>query len=571
MDCQECTRLQAEAQARGDANHANVRCDPHCAECLRLQSEAQARGASNSADERCTTHPRPGAGAGEGAGGGAGAGEANSAVATLTAAITGLAEQQRVQNERIEALISGGAGNEGVANAGTPSRRLTTNQRIQIFDKFDELGYSRGDFELAMMIITNAKRMTRPMNLVPPDDLINAYNYHVFEAPHDSVESLRRPETVGKRNHGMRPVIGDAEGYGRVDPKTGEPMWLPPYSHERAGAYDTADTANYIATQFVRDLWEVARTLDTIVGRIRDIPIRDATVRVPVDGSLPEMLLVGESTTESATAYATSQVADNRSTLTAKKFTIQSIWSGELEEESIITWTPFLRNLMNMSAAQHLGSAYYNGDTTGGATGNINLDDNTPGATKHYLAWDGIRHFWLVDQTGQEDNLGGAITAAAILNAIGRLNGSLNDVDAEVGNINWAQNLRNLLIVCDFDTFVDMMGLSQAETVDKYGPQATIRSGELGSIYAVPIITPGYASKTEADGKAADAAASNTKGALTLFNPDGWLAGTLRSVQLFFDRIQRTDQFLFELYTRKAFTSFNAQNNHTAGIRNITV
>ncbi|KKL18422.1 hypothetical protein LCGC14_2475630, partial [marine sediment metagenome] len=39
--------------------------------------------------------------------------------------------------------------------------------------------------------------------------------------------------------------------------------------------------------------------------------------------------------------------------------------------------------------------------------------------------------------------------------------------------------------------------------------------------------------------------------------------------QLFFDRIQRTDQFLFELYTRRAFTRFGG--NVAAGIYDITV
>jgi len=42
-----------------------------------------------------------------------------------------------------------------------------------------------------------------------------------------------------------------------------------------------------------------------------------------------------------------------------------------------------------------------------------------------------------------------------------------------------------------------------------------------------------------------------------------------RDVQLFFDRIQRTDQFLFELYTRRAFTRFGG--NVASGIYNVTV
>lgn len=54
-----------------------------------------------------------------------------------------------------------------------------------------------------------------------------------------------------------------------------------------------------------------------------------------------------------------------------------------------------------------------------------------------------------------------------------------------------------------------------------------------------------------------------------MLNPDGWLAGTRRGMQLYFDRVQRTDQFLFEMYIRKAFTRFGG--NVAAGIYNITV
>ena len=238
-----------------------------------------------------------------------------------------------------------------------------------------------------------------------------------------------------------------------------------------------------------------------------------------------------------------------------------------MSEDSIIAFTPFLRERLNMSASLHLGSAYYNGDETNAGTGNINLDDANPTDTKHYLAWDGIRHYWLVDATGQGKNMAAALDIKEINVARGKLNGTDDDIDAAVGNINWGTNPDQLLLVCDWDTYMAMLDADKVTTVDKYGSGATVLTGELGRINGIRIISPSYATKTDTDGKAVDTESTNSRGQITVFNPMGFIGGVRRDVQLFFDRIQRTDQFLFELYTRRAFTRFGG--NVSAGIYNV--
>ncbi len=399
-------------------------------------------------------------------------------------------------------------------------------------EEFEQRGYTPADFELARMIMDGAGKLSsNPQIIEPSERFLNAYRANV---------DVKRIQ-IGRDGKPYRAMDTAETGYG----------------------------LELIGAQYVRDLWTAARNSDTLVNRIRSIPMTDPTTYVPIDGALPEMLFVGESTGSSATAYTTSKTASNRVTLTAKKFTIQQIWSGELDEDSIIAFTPFLREKLNMSAALHLGSAYYNGDTTNAGTGNINSDDADPADTKHYLAWDGIRHYVLVDATGQGKNMAAALDFKEINVARGKLNGTDDDIDAAVGNINWGTNAADLLLVADWDTYMAMLDGDKVTTVDKYGPGATIVTGELGRIYGIPIIAPSYATKTEADGKASGTESNNTKGQIMLFNPMGFLGGVRRDVQLFFDRIQRTDQFLFELYTRRAFTRFGG--NVAAGIYNISL
>jgi len=452
-----------------------------------------------------------------------------------------LAEGERRAQEREEAaerrMVDMLSKLAGQGEPSTPSRKeMTADPTDYMHDRFDGLKYERGDFELAMMLFDGAKRLSvRPLKeLEPPEDFVRAWRYHVHE---------------------NGPKIKVANEAGKI-----------------VRAMDTAESGfgqQLVGAQYVNQLWEAARNNDTIVGRIREVPMTAVDQYIPIDGDLPEMYFVGESTADSATAYTASNTGSNRRQLSAKKFTIQEIWSGELDEESIIPFTPFLREKLNMAAAVYLGSAYYNGDTTNAGTGNINSDDADPTDTKHYLAFDGIRHYWLVDATGNGVDAGGPVVSGDIETVRGLLNGQGNDIDNLIKTINWGKNARDLLLVCDWDTYLALTQLDEVTTIDKYGPQATVITGELANFRGIPIISPPYAQKTEADGKASTTEANNTRGQITILNPRGFVAGVRRDVQLFFDRVQRTDQFLFELYTRRAFNRWG--DNVAGGLYNITV
>jgi HK97 family phage major capsid protein len=111
-------------------------------------------------------------------------------------------------------------------------------------------------------------------------------------------------------------------------------------------AMDTAESGyglQLIGAQYESEMWRAARQSDPLLGAIRSIPMTAPVTYVPIDGALPEMLLLGESTTAGASAYTTSKTPTSRATLTAKKFGINQIWSGELDQDSIIAFTPFLR------------------------------------------------------------------------------------------------------------------------------------------------------------------------------------------------------------------------------------
>ena len=478
-----------------------------------------------------------------------------SALEGVSGAVTAIRESQEAMVAEIRALRPApAAAGAGEGEGGEPERNVDllpgSARGVDPSDtmrvRFEQLEYTRADYELAMMVIDGAGKMrNRPVQLVVPDDLRRAWQHHVFELP------KRDPHKYGT------PIMVREGGDG---------------PNSRLRAMDTAESGNgldLVGAAYESELWRAARANDPLLGLIRDIPMRFPTDYVPIDGALPELRLLGESTADAATAYTASDTPSSKATLTAKKLGVNQIWSGELEEDSIIQYTPFLREQLARGLQHGVASSFYNGDTTNAGTGNINLDDADPADTKHYLAYNGIRKYWLVTTTAQGKDMAGALDPKEIDRARGKLNGTTDDVDADFNNVNWGADASRLVLVCDFDTYINLLDLDVVTTVDKYGPAATVLTGELGRYKGIRVFAPSYASKTEADGKASDTEASNTKGQITVLNPDGWLAGTRRGMQLYFDRVQRTDQFLFEMYIRKAFTRFGG--NVAAGIYDITV
>lgn len=489
-------------------------------------------------------------------------GAATEILTTTRELVASVQESQRETVETLRALrpVLAAVETEATEDEQTRAERDEArgiNPTDSMADRFDQLWRNpslsdeqnvrnmRANFELVAMTIDGASRIReKPVSLTMPEDFERAWRHFVFEMP------KRDPNKYGQR-------IMVEEG---------------PADRPRYRAMDTAESGyglQLVGAQYEAELWRAARAGDPLLAMIREIPMRFPTDTIPVDGALPELRLLAESTASGATAYTESDTPSSKATLTAKKFGINQLWSGELDEDSIIRYADFLREQLNRAAMHGLASSIYNGDTTNAGTGNINLDDANPDDTKHYLAYDGIRHYWLVDAAGQGKSMAAALDVKEIDRARGKLNGTTDDVDADFNNINWGASAADLAIVCDFDTYMNLLDLDAVATVDKYGPSATVVTGELGKYRGMRVFSPAYASKTEADGKASDTEASNTKGQLTVFNPQGFVRGSLRGLSLYFDRVQRTDQFLFELYMRKAFTRFGG--NVAAGIYNITV
>jgi hypothetical protein len=306
-----------------------------------------------------------------------------------------------------------------------------------------------------------------------------------------------------------------------------------------------------IGAQYVGELWDAPRKLGRIFPLIDSFEMTDPTAYLPVEVDIPEMLFVAENTSSTASDYSTVETGSQRVQVDAKKFLIHQMWSGEMEEDSIIPFVPFLRRQAALSIAHYADSLVLNGDNTNAATGNINLDDADPADTKHYLAFDGIRHAAIVDNTANKVDVAGPITLAQLNNLRALMIDTTRLVD-------WGHptDPDDLVYVSDPFTADKVAMFDEYLTVDKYGPQATVFNGEAGRILGHRHISTIAMPLTEADGKPSTTGSNNTKGQVCAFNRRGFKVGWRRRVMVETERLPGRDQTRIVYSLRLGFGRF---------------
>lgn len=178
-----------------------------------------------------------------------------------------------------------------------------------------------------------------------------------------------------------------------------------------------------------------------------------------------------------------SEVTTGDVDFSAEKVQIILGLADETEEDSIFAVAPVLRRRMVAAIARGLESAVINGSTA------LNDLDNAAAATLWAAlagtrdvrySWDGLRKDAVTTSarrdaggTGQFD-ITDVLTAKAMMGKYG--------TDAARDRLVW-------LAGCDAEHMV--LGLSQLVTVDKYGPQATVRTGEIGRLLGIPVVISG--------------------------------------------------------------------------------
>jgi len=312
----------------------------------------------------------------------------------------------------------------------------------------------------------------------------------------------------------------------------------------------------WVPTGMAASIWADAFLASKVVGAIPHI----AMPSNPFDSPL---LTIGTWRKGSPNIAASqSDPTTAKSTLTATEQVLDFGWSYDLNEDGVVAELPTWRAEVTRSAAEQMDAFALNADGTDAGTGNINLDDSNPPDDSYYLSdgQDGLRHQYLVDATGQSADINTTLTDALLRAGIGRLG-------------KYGAMANRLMMVTNAKTFVlSMLGLTNVATVDKFGPAATVLTGELMKYSGISVIASESVALAEDDGKLSVTAASNDEGQIALFHRDMWKAGFVRELLIEVDRDIRKRQFIMVSSFRMAIGCRGTRSSavHTAGVHGIT-
>lgn len=317
----------------------------------------------------------------------------------------------------------------------------------------------------------------------------------------------------------------------------------------------TGTGAELVSEQYTQELWEDFFAASRIVADLPNVPLTKDKDNIGGIGW----------PTWAKGAQGTATTASDPSTigpdLTVTELIAQVEWTYDMDENSVIALMPTLRAALAASGAEQADAFALNADGTDAATGNINLDDADPAATMYYLSngQDGIRHQFLVDKTTQ-----GVDVAAAIDDA------HMSEMLALLGK--YALDPAQCRIVPDVKTYLSMLALTNVVTVDKYGQNATIVTGELARYRGIPVLPSASMPLTEADGKVSTTAANNVKGQIAAYNRTQWKAGFLRKMLIEADRSITTRKMILVASFKIAIGCNGTRSTakHTAGAYDIS-
>lgn len=331
----------------------------------------------------------------------------------------------------------------------------------------------------------------------------------------------------------------------------------------------TSDTTGFgdelVPTDMANMLWDDIYLASIIAPQMVNITMPTNPFDVPLG--------LGDVTFRKGTQnQATTETSPStaKSTLTATEQVAEQNWSYTLDEDAIIAMAPALRANLVRAAGETIDAFILNADGTNAATGNINLDDANPPDDAYYLTegQDGLRHQWLVDNSSQGTGAGGDALTDADITATLALMGK------------YAVNPEQVRMVMDPTTYLKGM-LSSASgapgenviTMDKFGPQAVVMTGQLASYRGIPLLVSGESPLTEADGKVSATSGNNTLGQITFWNRLMWYLGFRRNVMMEIDRDIQRRSYIMVTSLRLAVAAHGTRsgNTHTAGIYNISV
>jgi hypothetical protein len=313
--------------------------------------------------------------------------------------------------------------------------------------------------------------------------------------------------------------------------------------------------SDWVGTAYSTSIWNKIRQTPAVVGKIPSEVIPDgySNKTWPLESTDVTWYTVAETSAVNASAatlipapsVTASQMATANKNITVAKLGARAMYSGELEEDSLIRFSPQLRAQFELSGAEMLESLVIDGDTETSSSKNINAND-TAVTTEYFLAFNGFRKLPLVTNTANSLSAGGGLLVTDFLDLL-KLMGTAGIAGSDPTKVSF---------ICDGNTYYAMAKLPEVLTKD-VNSAATVENGFVKSLWSVGVIPSWQMHRNSATRHAmttgyidANTAGNNTRGACVAVRWDQWKLAYKRRMTMETTRIANADTWEIVAWAR---------------------
>jgi hypothetical protein len=305
--------------------------------------------------------------------------------------------------------------------------------------------------------------------------------------------------------------------------------------------------SDWVGTAYSSQIWERIRADNVVVDKVPEDVIPDGySGKVwPLESTdftwykTPEASTSDSTLKVPAATVTASQLATLNKTISVGKFSARGLYTGELTEDSIISFAPNARRQLEVSGQEMLESAFIDGDVETSASKNINAIDTTPTSTNYYLNFDGFRKLALVTNTANSRSAAGTLSIDDFLLTM-QLMGTAGLAGANPAKVSF---------IIDGNVHYAMARLPEVKTKD-VNSAATVENGFVTLAYGVNVLPSWQMQKASAKlmtnnaGKIdADTDSNNLYGAIVCVRWDQWKKAYKRRMTIETTRIANADSW----------------------------
>ena len=286
-------------------------------------------------------------------------------------------------------------------------------------------------------------------------------------------------------------------------------------------ALDTTSAGSgleYIPSAFSEQFVYDVNTALKLPAAFQRYPMTSKQVTLPVEGDWPDVYLAAENADLTSTITESSPGTANV-TLTAIKLAVRTIESFEWDDDALPVALNIIRSKLTKGTARGIEDALINGDST--AT-HMDTDIEALGATDHRTAFKGLRRK-CIDDTGANVDCASFTADNLVL-----IKKAMGEYGADPANLVWVVGssvLSQLLLLRDSQNNL------LATTTDKYGPGASMLSGEVATLFGSPVIGSPFCREI-LNATGIHDGVTETKTALHCVWTPGWVIGERQSITL---------------------------------------